>query len=325
MEIKVLGIGNALVDIMTRLESDSFLLQHNLPKGSMQLVNIELSEKVLRAADKFEKSISSGGSAANTIHGLSNIGCSAGYIGKIGNDKLGEIFRNDMERNNIETRLLLSDTNTGRAIVFVSPDTERTFATYLGAAVELNADDLKPEFFNGYAYLHIEGYLVINHDFVLKAVSLAKENGLKVSLDFASFNVVKDNLDFLRHLAKNYIDILFANEEEAKAFTGKGPEEAISEISEYCSIAIVKIGANGSLIKAGNDIYKIDAIKANPVDTTGAGDLYASGFLYGLTRKMPLDKCGRIGALLAGKVIEVTGSKISEDIWDNINKDIRSI
>ncbi|HBF87937.1 MAG TPA: adenosine kinase [Bacteroidales bacterium] len=322
---KVLGLGNALVDIMTKLKNDSFLGEHSLPKGSMQLVDLKTSGNIIKDTLNFEKQLQSGGSAANTIHGLSNLGIKTGYIGKVGNDELGVFFKNDMEKNNIEPKLFSSNTETGRAIALVSPDSERTFATYLGAAVELNADNLTTDLFKGYEYLHLEGYLIINNELVLKAVKLAKENGLKVSLDLASYNVVEGNLEFLHNLVKNYVDIVFANEEEAKAYTGKAPIDALDEIAKQCEIAIVKIGSKGSMIKRGSEFHKVESIGISAFDTTGAGDLYASGFFYGLIKGMPLDKCGMIGSITSGKVIEVLGSKMPEKSWEDIRNMISKI
>ncbi|MCG8410324.1 MAG: adenosine kinase [Bacteroidales bacterium] len=319
---KVLGIGNALVDIMTKLPDDSTLDKFSLKKGSMQLYERDFADKINNETNSFDKSQSSGGSAANTIHGLANLGASAGYIGKIGSDSFGDFFQNDMKSNGIEPLMLKSNNETGRAIALISPDSERTFATYLGAAVELSDSDLTPEQFKGYKYLHIEGYLVLNHALMIRAAKLAKEHGLKISIDMASFNVVEDNLSFLKDYVRNYVDIIFANEEEAKAFTGKEPEEALNEIAEQCEVAIVKVGSKGSLIKSNGIIHKIDPIKANSVDTTGAGDLYASGFLYGMVNNMPLEKCGKIGSLCAGRVIEVIGSKMDNIIWDEIKSNI---
>ncbi|MBU0764180.1 MAG: adenosine kinase [Bacteroidetes bacterium] len=322
---KVLGIGNALVDIMTILKDDVFLEEQNLPKGSMQPVNADVSAKVLAATGGLEKSQSSGGSAANTIHGLSNLGIQTGYIGKIGRDEFGSFFRNDMEKSNIHAILLESETPTGRAIAMISPDTERTFATFLGAAVELSAGDLLTEHFTGYSYLHLEGYLAFNEELILRAAKLAKEAGLKVALDLASYNVVSIKHDFLKMLVSEYVDIVFANEEEAKAFTGMEPEPALHELAKLCETAVVKIGAKGSVIKYDEEVYYVDPVSVIPVDTTGAGDLYASGFLYGLLQHEPLDKCGRIGSLLAGKVIEVVGSKMSKPAWTEINRAIVTI
>lgn len=317
---KVLGIGNALVDIMTKLPNDSTLEKFGLRKGSMQLSDREFAEEINNATASYEKFQSSGGSAANTIHGIASLGGNAGYIGKVGDDEFGEFFSKDMKANGIEPFMLKSKTDTGRAIALISPDSERTFATYLGAAIELSDSDLKADQFNDYKILHIEGYLVQNHALMLKAAELAKANNMKISIDMASYNVVEDNLEFLKDYVTNYVDIIFANEEESKAFTGKEPEDSINELAEQCEIAVVKIGSKGSLVKSNGQVYRIDPIKVNPVDTTGAGDLFASGFLYGLTNNFSLAKCGDLGSLCAGKVIEVIGAKMSIETWQEIKK-----
>ncbi len=321
---KVLGIGNALVDIMTKLDSDHILTTFNLPKGSMQLVDGQMSEIINKGTNTLEKQIASGGSAANTIHGLARLGIETGFIGKVGKDEFGKFFREDMLRGKITPLLLESDTASGTAIALVSPDSERTFATFLGAAVELGPDDLSPELYAGYEYFHIEGYLVQNHTLIEKAVKLAKEQGLKVCLDMASYNVVEDNLEFLKKIVKDYVDVVFANEEEAKSFTGKEPEEALQEFAQWCDIAVVKIGKMGSLIKQGHHEFRIHAIQADSIDTTGAGDLYASGFIYGLIRGQSLETCGKIGSVLAGKTIEVIGPKMTAAKWDEVRNMIKT-
>ncbi len=319
---KVLGIGNALVDIMTRLNDDSLLDKFSLKKGSMQLSEREFADQINKTTVGLDKSQSSGGSAANTIHGLASLGVPTGYIGKVGDDEFGEFFSNDMRANDINPFMMKSMTETGRAIALVSPDSERTFATYLGAAIELTDEDLNANQFKDYQYLHIEGYLVQNHALMEKAAELSKNNNMKISLDLASFNVVEDNLEFLKQYVKNNVDIVFANEEEAKAFTGKEPEDALHELSDQCEIAVVKIGSKGSMVKNNGKIYHIDPFKANSIDTTGAGDLYASGFLYGVVNRLPFDQCGRIGSLCASKVIEVIGSKMTVETWGKIKKSI---
>jgi sugar/nucleoside kinase (ribokinase family) len=315
---KVLGIGNALVDIMTKLDDDKFLEEFQLPKGSMQLVGEDFVRNISQASEKFERYRSSGGSAANTIHGLARLGVDTGFIGKVGEDELGNFFYDDMKNNNIDPVLLKTKTDSGRAVALISPDSERTFATFLGAAIELSPEDLQGDFFRDFNYLHVEGYLVQNHDLLKTASDLAKENGLKISLDLASYNVVEDNIDFLKDYIANYVDIIFANEEEAKAYTGKEPEEALDVLAEQCDIAVVKIGKDGSFVKSGDQKFRIEPIKASPVDTTGAGDAYAAGFLFGLVKGYSLDKCGQIGSVLAGKVIEVVGAKMDEKKWKEI-------
>jgi sugar/nucleoside kinase (ribokinase family) len=322
---KVLGIGNALVDIMTRLESDDTLLQFNLPKGSMQLVDGEFSNTVNDGTRYLKKEIASGGSAANTIHGLAKMGIKTGFIGKVGQDNFGKLFKEDMIKNGIEPLLQESDTPSGKAMALISTDSERTFATYLGAAVELAAADLSADLYQGYDILHIEGYLVQNHELIETAVKLAKENGLKVSLDMASYNVVEDNLEFLKMIVKDYVDIVFANEEEAKAFTGKEPEEALHVFGDLCEYAIVKVGKKGSMIKHNGEVVYIDSIRTNSIDTTGAGDLYASGFLSGLINGFSLKKCGQIGSILAGKTIEVIGPKMTAENWQEAQQMISAL
>jgi sugar/nucleoside kinase (ribokinase family) len=317
---KILTIGNALVDIMTILESDEILNILNLPKASMQLVNFDTSKAILQQTDNLEKLLTLGGSAANTARSLAMLGTKTGYIGKVGNDEYGKFFTEDTIKAGVQPHLIKSDNPTGTAIALVSKDSERTFATFLGAAAEMTPDEIIPEMFQGYNLIHIEGYLIFNNALIEKALITAKNAGLKISLDMASFNVVEANLDFLKNIVSKYVDILFANEEEAKAFTGKEPQEALNEIAEMCEIAIVKVGAQGSLIKTNNKIYKQGVIDVNPVDTTGAGDNYAAGFLFGLINNMEIEKCAKIGTILSGNVIEVIGTTMNEQKWTNIKK-----
>lgn len=324
--IKVLGLGNALVDIMTELTDESLLQEFNLPKGSMQLVDKTKSAQVVEGTKHLKTSLAAGGSAANTINGLAKLGASCGFIGKIGKDETGAFFVSDMKNSGISPMLIQSETESGKAVALVSPDSERTFATFLGAAVELSDTDLKADDFAGYHYLHIEGYLVQNHALIERALQLAKEAGLKVSLDLASYNVVEDNLEFLQEMSRKYVDILFANEDEARAFTGESdPEKALDKIAETVNLAIVKVGSKGSFVKQNNTKYQVGVIEATSRDTTGAGDLYAGGFLFGLVNNLGLDKAGELGALLSGNVIEVIGAKMDEARWDKIREQAAAI
>lgn len=323
--MKVLGMGNALVDIMTVLPNDDILNKHKILKGSMQLVDDKFMQQIVKESENYETKLASGGSAANTINGIARLGLETGFFGKVGKDSHGDFFISDLKENKIEPKILKSDSHTGLAIALVSADSERTFTVSLGAAVELSPSDITNELFKGYSILHIEGYLVQNHELIEFAVKKAKENGLKVSLDLASFNVVDDNLEFLQEISKKYVDIIFANEEEAKSFTGLNPEEAVNKIAEICDIAIVKIGKNGSYIKTNNKTYKVGVISANSIDTTGAGDFYASGFLYGLSKGYDMDKCGKIGAILSGNVIEVIGAKMDNKRWNKIITDVNNL
>jgi sugar/nucleoside kinase (ribokinase family) len=313
---KVLGLGNALVDILVRIDDDKMLPSLDLPKSCMTLVSVDQVNAIMKKIAHLEQQETCGGSAANTISGLSRLGVGTGYIGKIGRDAYGAFFAEEMKRHGTETKLFYSASQTGRALGLITPDSERTFATYLGAAVELDAGDLDAELFRGYDIFHIEGYMVQNHDLVETALRLAKEAGLEVSLDLASHNVVRENLGFLRDMVSRYVDIVFANEDEAMAFSGeKNPDEALVAITPQCRVSVVKLGKNGSLVKNEKERHRIDCIPARAIDTTGAGDLYAAGFLYGLIRGYALPVCGRIGSLLSGKVVEVIGAKLDEAQW----------
>ena len=322
---KILGIGNALVDVMTIINDDRILEKFALPKGSMQLVDKEKSELVKSETLNFNRSLASGGSAANTIHGLAMVGIKTGFIGSIGRDDLGEFFENDMKNAGINTMLFRRDNVTGTAVALISPDSERTFATYLGAAVELGSDDLDRKYFDGYDILYLEGYLIFNKDLVETACRMAKENQMKIALDLASYNVVDARLTEFKEIIERYVDIVFANEEEARSYTGQEPEDALNYISESCEIAVLKVGSEGSWIKRGEEIIKIGTDKVNLKDTTGAGDLYASGFLFGYANGLDLDKCGVLGSLMAGKVIEILGARMEVSRFEEIRTFIRTI
>ena len=317
---KVIGIGNALVDVLIRLDDEKIINEMGFPKGSMQLIDAGTSALIAEKTKNFNKEMASGGSAANTIHGLARLGMETAFIGTVGRDETGRFFEEDMKKSGITPLLFKSDSPSGIANAFITKDGERTFGTFLGAAIELSGDMLKKELFEGYDVLHIEGYLVQNHELIETALRLAKEAGLKISLDLASFNVVEDNLKFLKEMTDKYVDILFANEEEAKAFTGMEPQEALHEISKSVDISVVKIGGKGSMVKQHEMIVNIEPIKANPIDTTGAGDIYASGFLWGYLNGLGFEKAGYAGSLLASTVIEVIGAKFDDAKWDEIKK-----
>lgn len=315
MKKKVLGMGNALVDIMTILTSNDVLTEFDLPKGSMQLVDETLYLTIQESTNHLKKQLASGGSAANTIHGIAKLGVETGFIGKVGTDEMGQFFKKDLTANTIAPYLIESNTPSGVATALVSPDSERTFATFLGAACELEAHNINEDHFDNYDIFHIEGYLVQNHELIETAIVTAKAKNLQVSIDMASYNVVDSNLDFLKRIIESHVDIIFANEEEARSYTGMEPEQAVVEFGKHCDIAIVKIGSKGSLIIQDGVITVVEGRKANCIDTTGAGDIYASGFLFGLANNLPLDVCGKIGTILATKVVEIIGPKLSTEQW----------
>ena len=322
----ILGIGNALTDILALLEDDSLLREYHLPKGSMQHVDKETGNKIWSSIRRMGVQYVAGGSAGNTITGTAVFGMPSGFIGKVGDDELGSLYKSDQERNGIKSMLLKGVEASGRAMVFVTaPNAERTFAVYLGAALELAPEDLKPEYFEGYDYFHIEGYLVQNQQLLRRAVELAKEAGCYISIDLASYNVVESNEAFLHDIVENYVNIVFANESEAEAFTHKQPREAANEIAKICDIAVVKVGKDGSMICTGQEFHYSNAREAKAIDATGAGDLYAAGFLYGHSLGLPLNVCGEIGSIISAKVVEVIGPKIDIPRWKDAKQQIREL
>ena len=323
----ILGIGNALTDILAVLPDDSLLKTYHLPKGSMQHVDMETGDKIWTALKPLGVKYVAGGSAANTITCTAIFGMPSSFIGKIGDDELGLLFKSDQEQYGVNTLLLKSEHSSGRSMVFVNGgNAERTFAVYLGAALDLVPEDLKPEYFQGQDYFHIEGYLVQNQALIRKAVQMAHEAGCIISLDMASYNVVESNNAFLHDIVEKYVDIVFANETESKAFTKIGdPRKALDEIAKLCSIAIVKIGKDGSWVKSGDETYFIPIWPADAIDATGAGDTYAAGFLYAHALGMPLDVCGKVGSIIAARVVEVIGTKIDIPRWRAAKEEIREL
>ncbi|MDI9551067.1 MAG: adenosine kinase [Bacteroidota bacterium] len=320
----ILGIGNALTDVLAILPDEKMLQEYRLPPGSMQHVDLETGDEIWSRLKKLGVKYVVGGSAANTITCTSILGMPSGFIGKVGDDELGHLYKSTLEQYGVKTTLLTGTKGSGRAMCFITgPNAERTFADYMGAALELVPEDLKPDDFEGYDYFHIEGYLVQNQDLIRKAVQMAKDAGCKISIDMASYNVVESNKAFFHNLLDKQINIVFANESEARAFTKKEPREAVDELARQCEIAVVKIGKDGSMVKQGDEYHYIEAWPADTIDATGAGDTYAAGFLYAHSLGMPLKICGEVGSILAAKVVEVIGTKIDIPRWKAAKQEIR--
>ena len=317
---RVIGIGNALTDVLVNLRNEDVLHNHNIARGSMSLVDSELQAEVSKEVAELPHALSLGGSADNTIRAMARLGSEVGFIGKVGHDNTGDRFEQALRNLGIEGKIFRGESPSGKCISLVSPDGERTMLTHLGAAAEMHAEDISPEIFEGYDCLYIEGYLVQEHSLIETAIRTAKEQGLQVAIDLASFNVVEENLEFLRGIVAKYIDIVFANEDEARVFSGEEePINALQYISEMCDLVIVKIGTKGALIKHKGEVIHIGIMAAaKRVDTTGAGDFYAAGFMYGLCEGLSLRQCGTIGAITAGKVIEVVGPTLGEEAWNEI-------
>jgi sugar/nucleoside kinase (ribokinase family) len=258
-----------------------------------------------------------GGSAANTARILGMLRIETGFISCVGNDEHGELFTRDMRELGATPLVTRSDKATGTAMTFVTPDAQRTFAVHLGASLEYREEDLPLKEIKNAEFLYVSSYLL--EDPNLRAAAIAAMRAAKkVALDLSDPSLVTRNKELLREVVAEHVDIVFANEGEAEAFTGKSPEDALLDLAELCDIAIVKLGAEGSLLKQGGTITKVAAHVVEAVDTTGAGDAYAAGVLYGLLKGEPLARCGQRGAILAAEVIQHMGArlpKVPESFW----------
>jgi sugar/nucleoside kinase (ribokinase family) len=317
---RILGIGNALTDMLVSLSNDDVLTKYQLAKGSMSLVDSQMQTDVLASVAGCPYSLSLGGSAGNTIRAMARLGTEVGFVGKVGNDTTGDFYTQALRNVNVAPYILRSEQPSGKCLSLVSPDGERTFVTHLGAALDLQAQEIDPAIFNDYDCLYVEGYLVQDHNLIRNTMAKAKEYGLKIAIDLASFNVVRENRAFLHDLVEQYVDIIFANEEEAHEFSNLNDAiESLHYIGKMCELTIIKTGIKGAIIKRGNEIVEVGIMAAaKRVDTTGAGDFYAAGFLSALCEGMSLRQCGTIGAITAGKVIEVVGTTLGEEAWRDI-------
>jgi sugar/nucleoside kinase (ribokinase family) len=317
----LVGVGSALVDILTH-ENDAFLESAGALKGGMVYVDRGHIDKTLSRATG-TPAVVPGGSACNTVVGVSRLGGRARFVGKRGNGAMGDFFENALRAHNVEPRLLRSETSTGRVLSIITPDAERSMFTFLGAAAENRPEDIQAELFHEAAIVHLEGYLLFNPALMRKALTLAKAAGARVSLDLASFNVVQESREFLGDLIDRYVDILLANEDEARAYTGETePRAALTALSRGVEIAALKTGERGSLISGEGRVIAVPAAgDGRPaVDTTGAGDLWASGFLFGLAEGYSLEKCGALGSACGYEVCQVVGASIPEQGWERLRK-----
>ena len=316
----IVGIGSALVDILIH-EDDEFLEKTGAVKGGMTLVENTWIERTL-AKGSGTATIVAGGSACNTIVGVGQLGGQARFVGKCGTDQWGRQYENDLGGQNVDPALLRSDSPTGRVLSIITPDAQRTMFTYLGASAETRPEEITAGSFADAAVVHIEGYLLFNPDLIQAALIAAKKAGALISLDLASFTVVEQSLVLLKKLVADYVDILIANEDEARAFSGQSDENlALSALSEKANIAVLKVGPRGSRISHAGETIHIQSIgDGTALDTTGAGDLWAAGFLFGLVNGHPLEKCGRLGSACGYEVCQVIGANIPNEGWNRIKK-----
>ncbi len=318
----VIGLGNALTDILVRVPDERILGELGVERGGMYLIDGDLHQRLLTQIAPLEQKLVAGGSAANAVSGVAALGTRARYIGHIGADDTGRAFLENQRQHGVESLLGVSDgTPSGKCISIVLPDGERTMLTYLGAAVELDTRHLTPENLSGDAVLFVEGYLLNSPHIIEPAMQCARRAGARIALDAAAFTVIDAFKPYAEQLIAEYVDILFANEDEARSLTGfSAPTAALEALSSGCRTVVVKVGAQGSLVAHGDERHRIGTIPATPLDKTGAGDLYAAGFLHGLVRGLNIKQCGDIGAIVSSKSIETMGGQVPSGVWPQIKR-----
>ena len=324
---KIIGLGSPIIDEIAFVD-DLFLASISGSKGGMELLDESALESIKSGIDEELVQIT-GGSAGNTIFALARLGIQTSFLGKIGNCASGNFYKESLAQYGGSTQSFkVGNIPNGKCLSLVTPDGERTMRTSLGAALTLSADDLSANDFEGYDHLHIEGFLIMNKDVLLKALDQAKANDLTVSFDLASFEIVNQFKSDLREILKNHIDMVFANEDEASAFTqlpSSQSEESLKILNEFCETAVVKLGAKGTLLAKNNVTIRSEAIPVKEViDTTGAGDFWAAGFLHGWANNKSLEDSAQLGALMGASVIQNQGGTLSHNQWDEILKSIQT-
>lgn len=320
----VLGIGNAIVDVLSRADND-FLIRRGLAKGAMQLID---EDEATALYDAMAPGVEiSGGSAANTIAGIASFGGRAAFLGKLRDDLLGDVFAHDIRSLGVafDTVRATSGPATARCLVLVTPDGQRTLNTFLGASSGLGPGDVDEAAVAAAKVTYLEGYLWDPHDAkqaFIKAARVAREAGRLVSLTLSDAFCVERHRDEFRDLVRREVDILFANEAEIRSlYEVDSFDAALQAVRHECRLCALTRSEAGSVVTRGEEIHVVDAARvATVVDTTGAGDLYAAGFLYGFTRDLPLVRCAELGGLAAAEVISHIGARPQTNLADRARK-----
>lgn len=320
-------IGNAIVDILAP-STEEFIAQqveHGMARGAMNLINAERALALYDAMGPATQA--SGGSAGNTIAAFASYGGKGAYIGKVGMDHLGDVFRHDLNAIGVtyKTAPVISGAHTARSMILITPDGERTMNTFLGACVELSPDDIDADIIKGAAVTYLEGYLFdppLAMEAFYKAAKIAHDAGRKVSLTLSDSFCVGRHRAAFKELVEGHVDILFANEDEIKSLYEVGTfDEALSIVKNKCEIAALTRSEKGSVVVRGDSVIEIKAEPVSKVvDTTGAGDVYAAGFLFGYTEGMSMAQCGHLGSIAAAEVISHVGPRPLVRLSDLIPK-----
>lgn len=324
-EIRVLGLGSPIIDQIFKVDEDFIKGIEGEKGGSMALDIHTLNSICLKT--KQDSPPLPGGSAANTIIGLSQLGTKCSLVGMIGKDEMGKQYTQRIQNLNVTPLFATSESQpTARVISLVTPDGQRTMRSFLGATSEMSSKNLSADYFKGIHLLHCEGYSLYNENGMLtrKALELAKAEGVRVSIDLASFELVRRYRPLLEDLLKDYVDIVFCNEDEAKEFHQNSIEDVCQYLASLCDIAVLMLGPKGCYVQQGTTrIF----VKTNPVqcrDATGAGDLFASGFLHRILRGYSLKECCELGHTLGREIVQVFGAQLPDSKWKELNGSLNS-
>lgn len=325
---EVVAVGSPIMDTLAQV-GDDLVASISGEKGGMELVSADAMQRLIALVDG-QLSEAPGGSAGNTVFALSRLGTPTAFVGKLGNDAIAEKYVALYQAmGGSDVLFKKGDTRNARCLSLITPDSERTMRTDLGAAMTLSPEEIVVEDFQQSRHVHIEGYQLFNRDLMWAILKAAKAADCTISLDMASFEVVHAAADILPEILENYVDVVLANEEEAAAyFTGQelSLEEMAEAFAKLCRVAVVKLGKEGAWIVSGEEKVRVDAVVVDhAVDTTGAGDLWAAGFLYGWTQNAPLAACGKMGAVLGAEVVKIIGAAIPEDIWPSLRKQLTDL
>ncbi len=316
MSYDVYGVGNAIMDIQVRCD-DAFLQQHGIEKGVMTLVDEARQQEILDALHKHEVHYCSGGSAANTIVGIADLGGSAAYGCKVGDDNYGRQYVEEMRHLGIDVDVEpVAGGTTGTCVVLITPDAQRTMLTHLGCSSSLSAADINEKDIQRAEYLYVEGYLFAGdstREAALKAIDVARQFGVKIALTVSDPFLIELCRDIFIQLIEGPVDLLFCNEIEAKALTGKDdPVNCAQALHAHCCNVAMTLGKNGSIIMHGGEVFPIEGVAVDAIDTTGAGDMYAAGVLFGITNNLTWQQAGHVASHAAARIVAQLGARLPE-------------
>jgi len=323
--MNAIGLGNALVDVLVKLKNDDVLTNLGIKKGTMTMINHDQMLALHQSLNGLERTLKPGGSLCNTTRALARLGIQSGFVGRIGTDNNGESYRRALLDAGVAPYFQTTEGISGCCTSMISVDGERTMCTFLGPAPDIDPNAISDDILSLYQYINVEGYLLVNEHLIRRIMQKAKACGLKVALGLADYNIVKAFHGLLDDIIPSYVDVLFANETEAETYTGLSPREAALSLAEKVDVVVVTLGEKGAMVCHKGEITVVPTTPCVPVDTTGAGDYFAAGFLYGLSVGASLEQSAIIGTMLGSYIIKLVGAEIPDEDWKQIKLKVREI